>query len=593
MKNILKYTAVLLFIFVASLAFSQDNKNIEIENLTKHVTFLASDSLKGRKPGMAEFKYSANYIAKEFKAIGLKSFSDNYFQNFEVITNIELGKNNSLHFEDFTGKLNKDFMPLSFSSNSTIEKEIAFVGYGFDIDEDSLKWNDYKGIDVKDKWVIILRADPELDNANSKFIPYSKERSKVLVAKDKGAAGVIFVAGVDYEKKDKLMKSFFDKSATNSGVPVINITRELANKLIFSTNNTVEVLEDSIIKNHISLSFIINKKLKVSTENNPKVAKTQNIVGYIEGTDKTLKDEYIVFGAHFDHLGMGGEGSGSRQPDTIAVHNGADDNATGTASIIEIARKYVALKNNKRSVIFIAFSAEEMGLLGSKYFVANPIVELSKIKAMFNIDMVGRFNKETGKIAVGGTGTGDKIPEILNNNLGDDFKIGMSPDGYGPSDHASFYSKNIPVLFFSTGAHNDYHTPIDDVEFINFEMQTAITEYISKVGLDIINLDTNLVFAEAGSDDKSERSRRYKITFGIIPDFAGQSSDGLRVDGVRKGRPAYNAGMQKGDTIIAIDGGKVTNIYDYMFRLSKLKEGKTAIVEVMREKKKVVLLLQL
>jgi aminopeptidase-like protein len=283
-------------------------------------------------------------------------------------------------------------------------------------------------------------------------------------------------------------------------------------------------------------------------------------------------------------------------PDTIAIHNGADDNASGTAMVMELAKKLCSQKVKlKRSIIFVSFSGEEMGLLGSKYFVNNPPVEIKKIKAMFNFDMVGRFDKEKNSISISGTGTsaeGDSILKVFEKGL--PFTVTHSPDGYGPSDHASFYSSNIPVFFFTTGVHMDYHTPFDDADKLDYTAEKKIGDFSTALIVDIDNLSKDLTFKESGKKENVGRSgRRYKVTLGIMPDFAGSEKKGLRVDGVTKDGPAYKGGMLKGDIIISVHGMKVENIYDYMARLNKLKAGMTVNVEVLRNGKVEILIIQL
>jgi Zn-dependent M28 family amino/carboxypeptidase len=320
------------------------------------------------------------------------------------------------------------------------------------------------------------------------------------------------------------------------------------------------------------------------------------VVGMLEGNDPVLKDEYIVVGAHYDHLGFGGQGSGSRMPDTVAVHNGADDNASGTALIMELAGKIASQKKQlKRSIIFISFTGEEMGLLGSKYFTDHCPVDMKKIKAMFNFDMVGRFDKEKNAISLSGTGTsleGDSIIRIYEKKVG--FPVTHSPDGYGPSDHAAFYASNIPVFYFTTGAHTDYHTPFDDAGKLDYEKEKEIGDLGYDLIMNIDNLPHALTFRESGKKEGSGRSgRRMKVTLGIMPDFAGTEKKGLRVDGVTKEGPADKGGMLKGDIIISINGMTVGNIYEYMSRLGKLKQGQTISVEVIRNGKNEVLIIQL
>jgi Zn-dependent M28 family amino/carboxypeptidase len=318
---------------------------------------------------------------------------------------------------------------------------------------------------------------------------------------------------------------------------------------------------------------------------------TRNVVAMLPGNDETLKDEYVVVGAHFDHLGMGGPGSGSRAIDTVAVHNGADDNASGVSAVIQLAEKLAGDKSNKRSVLFVAFGAEEMGLLGSKAFTMKPPVETDKMVTMFNFDMIGRL-KEDNSLTISGTKTAEETEDLLN-NLNPDFTLAFTGEGIGPSDHASFYLQNIPVIYISTGAHPDYHTPQDDAELINFEGAQKVMSYSAALLDDVVNRAEKLTFQEAGSKFQRSRGGRFKVTLGVMPDFAGVEKRGMRVDAVSKGKPAYAAGMKKGDIIIAIDGKKVSNIYEYMDRLQKLEAGTTISVDILRDEKPIVLIVQL
>jgi aminopeptidase YwaD len=578
----------------ASKASGITGSEISAAELRREIGFLASDSLKGRKPGMPESVVAARYIRDLFKDAGLTMMCQDGLQDFIVVADIKPGENNKLELPDYSAILNKDYVPLSFSSNVTLEAPVVFAGYGFDLDLDSLKWNDYSGLDVKNKWVIIFRGDPEPEKSNSAFFPFEQERTKVLTAKDKGASGVLMVTPSDIEKTDVLMHIQYDKTPADAGIPVINITRSLADKLVSSLNYSIADLETSIKSNHKPESLLLPIKVTATTDLIQQKVVTQNVVGLIKGNDPVLTNEYIIIGAHFDHLGMGGENSGSRVPDENAVHNGADDNASGTAGVIELARKLQA--NSlllKRSIIVVSFSGEEMGLLGSKAFVKDPPVSLKTVKAMINLDMIGRLNPDTKAISVGGTGTSSESDTIIGTlSQNRPFLVKKSPDGYGPSDHASFYSENIPVFYFTTGAHEDYHTPADDADKIDYNGEVSVLNMVYDLAVLLSDQSEALVFKEAGAKQGTRYGRNMKVTLGIVPDMVSSDNKGLRVDGTRKGGPAEKAGIHKGDVIVALEGQPVTNIYDYMARLGKLKPGQVATVEIMRDGKKEVLIVQ-
>lgn len=591
----MKKTLAILLIFSIMLpAFSQkENAEITKEELKEYISFLASDSLKGRKPGTPEGVVAANYIGDYFKNLGYKPFGKSYYQYFDVVTEVTAGKDNYLKIMDYNAD-NKDYTPLNYSTSAKVDAEVVFAGFGFDINEDSLKWNDYANIDVKGKWVLILRADPELDNADSKFIPYVNERLKVLTAKEKGAKGIIFVSGVQFDKRDKLIKLAADQTESNLGIPALHIKRTVANKILEKSGKKIEELETSLNKNKKPESFNTGANVSGFAKVEFKKVKTQNVVAYLEGSDKKLSNEYIVIGGHYDHLGFGGPTSSSRMPDSIAIHFGADDNASGIASVMEIAEKLAKNKKKlKRSVIVMAFGAEEISLIGSKFFTSNPQVDLKDVKAMINIDMVGRL-KESKELFVGGVGTSTEGEELLNSLLGKrDLKLGVSYNGFGPSDHASFYIEDIPVFFFSTGAHADYHTPLDVVEMINFDGLELLTNYVYDLSVNVTNRDNNLSFKESGPKGKAKPSRGSKVKLGIMPNFGKSDNKGLRIDAVTPEGPAHIGGIKKGDVIIAIEGGDIHNIYEYMARMGKLKAGQTITVDIIREGVKKVFLIQL
>ena len=588
----MKKNILILISFAIALIYSCNsiNLNPEItkEELKEHISFLASDSLKGRYPGTPEDKVAADYIAEEFNSVGLNLLFNNGLQEFKIQSNLKLGDNNSLNINDSEYIVEKDFIPLSFSANDKIESDVVFVGYGFHISGEKVLWDDYENMDINGKWVLILRGEPEFESSIP-FAMYSSLRSKATTAKDLGAAGVIFVSGESFDKEDQLIE--LEKPEGNINIPVLQVKRKAANQII--SNYTISQLEKEINESQTSKSFTTNKKITVSTDVNIDYKKTYNIAAELVTNPKN--DKYIVIGAHYDHLGFGGFGTGSRDPNNHAIHYGADDNASGVASVIEIAEKLASIKDSlNTNFIFVAFGAEEMGLLGSKHFTSNLPVPDSLIKAMINIDMLGRM-KPDSSLQISGVGTsleGESLLNELNNNY--NFNLGFSYEGYGPSDHSSFYTKNIPVFFFSTGAHIDYHTPGDSVESINFDGMQLASNYIYDFTNKISSDKIQLTFQEAGPKVPQMSGRKqYKVTLGIMPDFSNVEKRGLRADIVIKDKPADKAGMKNGDIITAIDGYPVGDIYEYMERLTKLKAGQIITVEILREDKKEVLIVQL
>ncbi len=320
---------------------------------------------------------------------------------------------------------------------------------------------------------------------------------------------------------------------------------------------------------------------------------TFNVVGVTKGSF----DRYIIIGAHYDHLGYGGKGSGSRTPDTLAVHNGADDNASGVAAMLKTAENSLK-RNQKTGLVFVAFGAEERGVAGSKEIAENPPVNREKIMAMFNFDMVGYLRD--GAITLGGTGTAAELDSLIDIsvtefNTGDvktPVRVKKSKEGVGPSDHTSFYAKNIPVVYFSTGATLDYHTPEDDAWKLNYNGIDSVAAFAT-VLLNTISEQPRLTFTEAGSPDAAPMRASFKVTLGLMPDVTGQTENGLRADVVIKGKPAHNAGLKNGDIIIRINETPVTDIESYMKCLGTLKAGEIAAVKVLRGKETILFEVQL
>jgi len=589
-KYITRSLPLLVILFLISCS---GNREVTTKELKDEIKYLSSDSLKGRLTGSPGDSVAAGYIKTKLASYGFIPLSGDGLQRFKVTKRVLPGKDNSLSVNGIDYTPEKDFVPLAFSSNSGLESKVIFAGYGFNINTDSLKWNDYAGIDVKGKWVIILRAEPEPDNTKSPYISFGGDRDKALLAKDMGAAGVLMVSGPVFDPDDT-----FESLSTEGfsvDIPVLRLKREVADIILSKSKNTIASLEKKLNDSKKPYGFSTNVTVNGIAEIVREKSNTRNVVMILPGEDNLLKNEYIIFGAHFDHLGMGGPGSGSRAVDTIGVHHGADDNASGVAMMLELAEKFARTKgSHKRSIICIAFTGEEEGLLGSKHFIDEPGIDLTKVNAMINLDMVGRLN-ETNNLQISGVGTATGLKDLIYSKSDTTvIKLTLSDEGYGPSDHSSFYGKNIPVLFYFTGAHLDYHTPLDTWDKINYKGMVKISGLIFNVAEALASSNDRLQFKEAGPKVETVRyGRRKGVTLGIMPDFAGNVKNGLRADFVTPGKPAALGGMKKGDIITAINAKPVNNIQDYMFRMGQLKHGQTISVEVLRNDKKEVLLIQL
>ncbi len=584
----------LITLILGSFIAQAQDFTFNTQQLEKHIRFLASDSLKGRYAGTAEDLVAATYIRDQFAAYGLNLLFDNGFQSFEVVTSVEPGIDNSLSAAGIQGDYGKDYGLYAFSSNATIEAEVVFAGFGMVVETDELQHNDYEGLEVEGKWVLVLKGDPEPDSNESAYIPYADARSKALYARDRGAAGLLLFGGEKNSPGDEEAPFVVERSVVDVGLPVIDLRKAWADSVLLQIGPKTDSLEALMISGEKPSDYIVLPLVSANTSLVQNRVATFNIAAVWPGEDSLLKDEYIVIGAHYDHLGMGGPGSGSRHPDTIAPHYGADDNASGVAGIIEMAAYFADPGNrSSRSIIFTAFGAEELGLLGSLYFANNPPVGEEQLVAMLNFDMIGRLNNEKS-VAVGGTGTAIETEELLS-NLSENtaLALGFSPEGFGASDHSSFYAKDIPVMFFSTGAHPDYHTPLDTYDRINFGGMVEVLDFVATVVTELGNRPEKLSFQEAGPRERQRSSRGFKVTLGIMPDFTASGGEGLPVGGVTKGGPADGAGMLRGDIIVAINGLSVGDIYDYMNRLKQLKRGERANVDIMRNGEKMVLIVDL
>jgi hypothetical protein len=578
----------LTFVVFISLLSCKGNREVTTDEIKDHIKYLASDSLGGRMTGSAGDSLAADYIRNKLSDYGFMPLSGDGLQRFEVTRRILPGKNNSLIINGTEYTPEKDFIPMAFSSDASLEAEVIFAGYGLSINTDSLKWNDYEDLNVNGKWVLILRADPETDNNKSSFASFSGDRDKALMAKDMGAAGILMVSGPLFDPKDTF--EVLNNEGFSVGIPVIRIKKEVADLILAKSKKSIAVLEKRLNDSRKPISFSTNVSISGKTEIVRESSRTGNVVMELKSDDPLLKNEYIIIGAHFDHLGMGGTGSNSRTPDTIGVHHGADDNASGVAMMLELAEKFALTKGSfKRSIICVAFTGEEEGLLGSKHFVDDPGINLSDVNAMINLDMLGRLN-EANNLQIFGTGTANGLKDIIfaesDTTL---IKLTLFDEGYGPSDHSSFYLRDIPVLFYSTGAHLDYHTPDDTYDKINYDGMVKISGLIYSVARFVASSDSRLQFKESGPKAELSRPARGKgVTIGIMPDFAGAVKNGLRADAVNPGKPAALGGMIKGDIITAINGKPVNNIYDYMSRMGQLKQGQTISVEILRKDKKEV-----
>jgi hypothetical protein len=594
-----KLKSILTFLILTLLSFTTfcqqvDNPEITADEIQQHIEYFASDELKGRDSGTDEILKATNYIKNEFESYGLDPlFDGNYLQEFPFVKSIELTDNNKLVFTSgdklIEPELREEFTTIPFSGNNEVSGDLVFIGFG--ISAPDLQYDDYEGIDVTDKIVIVLRNTPEPDVPHSEFDAYSPLRKKSSVARDKGAIGIIFVNPYnEHKNEDDLIEFDYDRGGAITDFPVVNVKRDFIEMLFAAEGTNFKEKYDKIIETKIPASFELKNSIaNISTEIKEIEAISWNVGGYFKGNDSELKDEFLIIGAHFDHLGMGGDGSLYRG-DEPQIHNGADDNASGTTGVLELAEKFSDKKDKlKRSVIFLTVSGEELGLLGSNYFVNNMPFPTQDAIIMINMDMIGRLKDSS--LIVYGTGTSSNWKEVLNKHNNYGFNLSFNDEGYGPSDHSSFYGKKIPVLFFFTGTHEDYHKPSDDADKINSEGEKAILEYVFDVAMDI---DQNAERPDYLLVERKESGKMFvrKVYVGTIPDFAG-NIDGYKISGVSEGGPAQIAGLVGGDIIIEFGGKKISNIYDFTYALSDFVPGDIVDIIVKRGEQEITFTVEL
>lgn len=569
-----------LFIFILAIsgflfAQNQNNPQITSDEIIHHINFLASDELEGRMTGTPSLYKAAEYIKKEFEIDGLIPFyNGSYFQEFPFIKKVELGDNNKLNIfynKETNPEVNKDYIPLSFSDNQSTEGQLVFAGYG--ISAKDLNYDDYDNIDAKDKVVVVFRNQPDTRTPHSKFEQYSSLRYKTTNARDKGAKGIIFINTND-KPDDPLIELKYDNASKISGISVIQIKRNILDFLNLTD------LQNKIDSTLSPESFIIEPSIKIhlSTEVKEIQGKSVNVAGYIEPLNNKYPDEYLVIGAHFDHLGWGEQNS--LYVGKPMIHNGADDNASGTSGLLELAEKFASIKDKiDRKIVFISFSGEELGLLGSAYTVNHFPLPLENAEAMINMDMIGRLN-DKNELIVYGTGTSSKWKSLLDNKNDYDFNLTFNDEGFGPSDHASFYGKKVPVLFFFTGTHSDYHKPSDDADKINSKGEEKVVKYVFDVADAIVNSGSKPDYISVERKDNGKMTGT-KVYVGTVPNFAG-NVDGYLLGGVTEGSPAAKAGLKEGDIIVQFGNKKISNLYDFTYALGDHVPGEKVDVIVLR-----------
>jgi hypothetical protein len=587
---------VLISAVAEAAVIAPSSYEITKKNLQAHVRFLSSDALEGRLTGSDGEKLATQYIANQFLQSGLIPAGDNgtFFQEFAFTAGVRLGKHNIFSITTQKGVtqqliLNQEWRPLAFSDTRSFENtELVFAGFG--ISAPALgklsAYDAYQGLNVKNKWVVVFRYAPEniSDAKRNQLSPYSSLRYKAFTAKTHGATGIIFVNSPDAKVPDELIPLSEDTLASGCGIIALSMQNKVLNDL-FSQNNASHT--PSSLTGIKMTGFIdIEKKIKHG----------RNVLAKLKvNPDAT---QVIVIGAHLDHLGHG-ELSGSRARDNEVgmIHAGADDNASGVASVLEAAAKLSDLKTHgllhgNKDIVLAGWSGEEIGALGSSHFVKTFMKTPQKIRqrlvidAAINLDMVGHLRE---KLVLQGIGSSLDWPRIINTTkIHHRLALITQSDPYLPTDSTSFYLHGVPSLNFFTGAHDDYHTPRDKADTLNYNGIKTISDFLVDLVLTLEKQPKQLGYHPV-QKTRDYTEREFKIYLGTIPDYASADLVGVKLSGAAKNSPADRAGLKPGDVIIELAGKNIHDIYDYTFALNGMPVGKPVKLIALRGHTKIKL----
>lgn len=579
---------------------------IRAEDLKNDVSYLASDELEGRFTGSKGEELAEKYIEKRFKDAGLTAMGEKGFtQPFPFTSGVKVVKDgNSMTIAATDGghilNVDKDFRPLSFSENTRVEGPVAFAGYGLKTpDAGEGTYDSYGSFDVKGKIVLVLAYVPEgaAMDRRMHLNMYSGIRYKATIAREHGARALMVVTGPTSPNAGKLMPLGFDQSLAGSGIPVVSVTGEVADMLFKGQSKTLkEVQEQLDVENpHVEGAFdLTGVHASIATQIAREQGTGENVLGYLPAGNDSPTTPVIVVGAHYDHLGRGDSNSLARKGEEKQIHNGADDNASGTATVLELAQ-YLSKQRDEYpeqfpyGVVFAAWSGEEIGIIGSSWFVDHPTLTKDRIIAYVNFDMVGRLKDNT--LVMQGTGSSDVWKGLIEKgNVAAGFNIKTDDDPYLPTDVTAFYPKGVPVIAFFTGSHEDYHRPTDDANTLDYAGMERIAKFAAGMIMNLQKRTEKPAYLQvAQSKDAAGSRASMRIFLGTIPDYATGEIEGLKLSGVRAGGPADKAGLKGGDVIVELGGKAIKNIYDYTYAMDALKVAEPVPVVVLRDGQRVTL----
>jgi hypothetical protein len=567
--------------------------SVETQRFVQDIKTLTQPKMEGRGDGTRGLVRAEHMLADRYKKLGLSPAGKNrYLQSFVVTTGAKLKKDNRLDVANASARiplaLNTDYVPFSFSHSGNVQVPLVFAGYGVTASE--FGYDDYAGLDAKDKLVVILRYEPAgfvAKSGNQGFTTHAQLITKAINAKNHGAKGLILINGKLNEGDEDTLARFGTVTGPEDvGVLFVQCKNSIAESWFKAAGKSLKDIQSQINSSNQPSSFAFPKTLQVqlSVDIENTHATVNNVLAYLPG--KT--DEYIILGAHYDHLGRGT--FDSLAPSQIGqIHPGADDNASGTAGLLELARELAPMKGKlQRGILFASFAGEELGLLGSAAWVKDPTRPLDQAVAMINMDMIGRISGD--KVYIGGVGTGSTFAKILETAKDDShLNFELSQGGYAASDHTSFVAKHIPVLFVFSGLHSDYHKPSDTWEKINGDAAVRLLGVVQSVTTQLADAPERPQFAAIVESNPHSGAVTgggggYGPYFGSIPDF-GETENGVKFADVKPGSPAAKAGLKGGDILVQFGEKAIKNLYDFTDALRRSKVGDVVPVTVMRDGK--------
>ncbi|HEU0369470.1 MAG TPA: M28 family peptidase [Candidatus Acidoferrum sp.] len=590
--SLLAWVAAASAIFLApQWLLAQSAPSTASADLTRYlddVKALSSPEMEGRGDGTKGLTLAEHLIVERYKSLGLEpAGSKGYLQSFRVVTGRKIQGGTKMSGHANGGKIetyavHEDFIPLNFSSTGNARASVVFAGYGITAPE--FGYDDFHDADVRDKIVLVLRGEPESISEKAPSAGHTTHASlitKAINAKNHGAAALIVVNGkLSHGDSDELRPFGDAEGPEEAGILCLQVKTPVADEWLRPTGLTSAELQDSIEKEKNSgLSIPLDSTVDVTLKIETLRATVNNVLAYLPGKS----DEYVIVGAHYDHLGKGD--SHSLAPSSIGqIHPGADDNASGTAGVLELARIVAPLAGKlDRGILFANFAGEELGLLGSAEWVKEPTRPLDKAVAMLNMDMIGRIKDD--KVFIGGIGTGTTLKSAVEDAAnGSSLHFEYSEGGYSSSDHTSFVTKKIPVLFFFSGLHSDYHKPSDTWDKINAASATQLLNLVSKVTVELAEAAEKPKFVAVVENPHVggvSSGGGYGPYFGSVPDF-GQTETGVRFSDVRPSSPAAKAGLQAGDVLVHFGDKSINNLYDFTDALRRSKVGDVVEVTVLR-----------